>query len=69
MSARMLAKVVICLVAACCPFVAVADTVVANRHPQDLLANDIDRLVATSGVTSRMHSLLVSQGGELIFER
>jgi CubicO group peptidase (beta-lactamase class C family) len=69
MSARMLAKAVICLLAVSCPVVAPADTLLANRHPQDLLANDIDSLVATSGVTSRMHSLLVSQGGEMIFER
>ena len=69
MSARMLAKAVFCLLAASFSAVAAADTVVASRFSRDLLAKDIDSLVATSGVTSRMHSLLVSQGGELIFER
>ena len=69
MSARMLAKAVFCLLAASFSAVAAADTVVASRFSHDLLAEDIDQLVATSGVTSRMHSLLVSQGGELVFER
>ena len=69
MSARMLTKAVICLAMACFPMISAADTLLASRYAPDVLANDIDRLVATSGVTSRMHSLLVSQGGEIVFER
>ena len=69
MSARMLTKAVVCLVMAFVPLVSVADIRLASRYTQGELANDIDRLVETSGAASRMHSLLVSQGGELVFER
>jgi CubicO group peptidase (beta-lactamase class C family) len=69
MLARRLTTVVVCLASVLTPVVTAADTRLAGRYPHDALARDIDRLVARSGVTPRMRSLLVSQGGELVFER
>jgi CubicO group peptidase (beta-lactamase class C family) len=68
-SARMLTTACLCLLLALVPGAGLADPGIAGQGPRVPPVHDIDRLVDASDVSSRMRSLLISQGGEIIYER
>lgn len=67
--ARMLTKVFFCLLVALSPGPGVADPGIGRQALWFPSARDFDRLVDSGDVSSRMRSLLISQGGEIVYER
>ena len=62
----MLTTALLCLLATLLPGFGKADTGIVSEVPP---VRDIDRLVSSGGVSSRIRSLLISRNGELIYER
>jgi len=65
----MLQKALFCLLIALLPGFGSAGSPATNLQLPAAPGSDIDRLVQSSAASPRLHSLLVSQGGNLIYER